>query len=109
MTDDITIKHKILSETATIPWGDLQTVYAQGLVIWVSGSLDLLEVATDFAEDNSDKIETWLTSGEVQKMSNDKAKQWSLSIPEVWATVISPWVLVQDKADSDNLLSDKTQ
>jgi hypothetical protein len=103
MTDEIDIKHKILTDTAEIPWSDLQTIYAKGLVIWVSGTLDLLEVAADFAADNTTTIEAWLTSGEVQKMSDEKAKQWSQTKPTVWASVIAPWVLVQDKSDSEIL------
>ncbi len=99
MTEEINIKHKILSETAEIPWNDLQTLYAKGLVIWVSGGLDLLQVATEFAEDNTAALEIWLTSGEVQKMTDEKAKQWNKTSPTVWTSVIAPWVLVQDKSD----------
>ena len=109
MTDEIEIKHKILTDTAEIPWTEMQTIYAKGLIIWVSGSLDLLEVATDFASDNTKAIKAWLTSGEVQKMTDEKAKQWSKSNPVVWASVIAPWVLVQDKSDSETLNSEKLQ
>lgn len=101
MAEELSLTDKILTETATIPWTDLQTLYAKGVLIWVSASLDLVEVASDFAEDNTSKIEHWLTSGEVQKMTDDKAREWSDSQPEVWASVIAPWVLVQDKTDSD--------
>ena len=109
MTEEIDVQHKILTDTAEIPWTDLQTIYAKGMVIWVSGSLDLLEVATHFAADNTQDIEAWLTSGEVQKMTDEKAKQWSNSMPVVWATVIAPWVLVQDKSDNEILDSRKLQ
>ena len=98
MTEKITLADKILSETATITWSELQTLYAKGVLIWVSASLDLIEVATDFAEDNSDKVKYWLTSAKVQKMSDDKARQWHKTQPELWASVVAPWVLVQDKS-----------
>lgn len=104
MAEELSLTDKILTETATIPWTDLQTLYAKGVLIWVSASLDLVEVASDFAEDNTSKIERWLTSGEVQKMTDDKAREWSDSQPEVWASVIAPWVLVQDRNDTDKVV-----
>jgi len=89
------IKQKILSETATIDWKSLERFYASGSVIWVDGHLDLVDIALKFIKDDNQSIEKLLISGEIAKLNKKIAKDWQQTNPELWATVVSPWVLVQ--------------
>ena len=91
------IKAKIVTETARINWLDLQKFYAAGSVISVSAELDLVEVAFAFSQDDKARVAAWLATGQVERTAEEQAKQWYQAKADLWAVVISPWVLVQDK------------
>ena len=89
------LKTKLNLETATAPWRELQTFFAQGLVLNISKELDLLTVGEQFAADNKDLFEQWLATGQVAQVSDQQALEWFQSDATVWALVIKPWILVQ--------------
>lgn len=91
------IRAKIVSETARINWLDLQKFYAAGSVITVEPTLDLIDVAFAFSQDNKAQVAAWLGTGQIDRTSEQQATLWYQAKTEVWAVVISPWVLVQDK------------
>ncbi len=93
------IKAKIISETARISWPQLQKFYAAGSVVSVSAGLDLVEVAFAFSADNKVQVADWLAAGSVGRTTEQQAQQWFDNNTELWAVVISPWVLVQDKPE----------
>lgn len=101
--DPALIKAKITAETARINWLDLQRFYAAGSVISVAPTLDLIEVAFAFSRNQKEQVATWLQSGEVSRTTEQQAQQWYQVTAELWAVVISPWVLVQDKPLSTQL------
>lgn len=91
----VPLKTKLNLETATAPWRELQTFFAQGLVLNISKELDLLTVGEQFAADNKDLFEQWLATGQVAQVSDQQALEWFQSDATVWALVIKPWILVQ--------------
>ena len=91
------VRAKIISETARINWLELQKFYAAGSVISVAAELDLISVAFAFSRDDKQQVTRWLQSGQVERTSGQQAQQWYQQQAELWAVVISPWVLVQDK------------
>ncbi|MDP4536551.1 DUF2288 domain-containing protein [Alkalimonas collagenimarina] len=97
------IKAKITSETARINWLELQKFYAAGSVVAVDVALDLVDVAFAFSQDDSAQVQSWLEQGSVARVSEPQAQQWFDAKQELWAVVISPWVLVQDKPTSAQL------
>ena len=92
------LKAKIISETARINWLELQKFYAAGSVIQVSAELDLVDVAFAFSQDDKTAVQNWLQSGLVDRVGDTQAQLWVEQQAELWAVVISPWILVQDKA-----------
>ena len=99
MKDNETLRAKLNGETGKIVWKELEKHYARGVVVVVDKNLDLVEVALQFAEDNKDPIEKWLTSGEVARAMAEDAKRWVETDPVFWAVVVAPWVLVQEKEE----------
>ena len=85
-----------LSQTARIPWRDLQTYYAGGSVVYVAAELDLVDVAVQLGLDNAAVFEQWIAAGAVAPVSDQQALQWYESERVLWAVVAAPWVLVQD-------------
>jgi hypothetical protein len=86
---------KINLETARIAWKELQRFFASGGAVYVSDELDLVEVAYQFSEDNKLQVERWLLKGQVARVSDEQAQAWFDADAEMWAVVVSPYVLVQ--------------
>ena len=91
----------IISETAKIPWLELQRFFASGKVIWIAGNLDLVEVALALQQDDVQSVNNWTVNQELAAVSDDQARQWVSDDSLLWAVAIKPWVLVQTiKTDS---------
>lgn len=95
------LRQKLNRETARIAWTELARFYAQGAVVEVSCEHDLVEVAAMLAEDNSAKIASLMNSGGLTRVADQRASQWQEGQSSVWAVVVAPWVLVQDKEAGD--------
>lgn len=94
------LRAKVNMETSRIEWKELQRFFASGVAIEVSTKLDLVEVAMQMHQDNKAKIEDFLSAGALAKVSDDRAAAWLATDEEVWAVVVSPWVLVQEIVNS---------
>lgn len=100
MTDnqpEMTLLEKLRSETAQISWLELQRYFAQGVVMNVNPSLNLVEVAMLFAQDESLSLKALLESAKVSLPSNDQARDWFKREALLWSVVVAPFVLVQER------------
>jgi hypothetical protein len=97
ITDSASIleKAKVNLETSKIPWVELQRFFAAGLAITVYSSLDLVEVAFQFSQDNKIQVEQWLKASLITPVSDQQASDWLATNATVWAVVVKPWILVQ--------------
>lgn len=93
------LRAKLNGETARIGWMELQRHHAAGKVIQVGEDLDLVEVAVQLAQDNGAQVEAWIRSGDIEMVSDTQAAAWVVVNQPLWAIVVSPWVLVQEKDD----------
>lgn len=91
------LKTKIALETARIDWKELQPWFAKGHVIVVSAELDLVSVAFELCQDNKQQFEAWMQSEQISNATDEQAKLWLEEDKELWAVVVKPWILVQDK------------
>jgi hypothetical protein len=94
------LKAKLNLETSSICWRDLQTYYARGHVVRVSPELDLLDVALELTADNKSQFEQWMTADQVGDVPPPLAQAWYDRDVELWAVVVAPWVLVQDRTNA---------
>ncbi len=94
---DLPLKDKLNLQTARIGWKELERFFARGRVLYVSAELDLVEVACALTEDDLTKFTAWTESGQVQHLQDETAKQWAKDDHHLWAVVIAPWVMVQDR------------
>jgi hypothetical protein len=93
--NDTELRDKINRETARLPWSELQRHFAQGTVVYVSTELDLVEVAVRISHDDKASISRWMGEGKVAKVTDQQAETWSAAEAVLWASVVSPFVLVQ--------------
>lgn len=87
---------KINSETARIPWRELQRFFAAGKVIQVAAGLDLVDVAYALDQDDVEQVQQWTDGLQLVPVSDEKAREWVAAEALLWAAVIKPWVLVQE-------------
>ncbi|WP_268797459.1 DUF2288 domain-containing protein [Pseudomonas huanghezhanensis] len=93
-----TLYAKLLGETASITWKELQPFFAKGALLWVEPSQDLIAVAEAFAENDEAAVAAWLGAGDVGKVAESRALDLLARDPALWAVVVAPWVLVQERA-----------
>ena len=74
---------KINLETAQISWKELERFFAGGRVISV--------------EDDVKAISGMLEKKEIGKVTDEQAQIWSDSDALLWAVVVRPWILVQQR------------
>ncbi len=95
-----TLYAKLLGETASITWKELEPFFAKGALLWVEADLDLIEVAEAVAEDQGAKVAAWLAAEKVAKVSATRALDLVERDPALWAVVVSPWILIQERAQA---------
>ncbi|TFW33057.1 DUF2288 domain-containing protein [Massilia horti] len=95
--NDTELHDKINQETARIRWSELERHFAAGNVVYVSEELDLINVALHISHDDADSVKRWMAEGKVAKVSDVQARTWQDTDASVWASVVSPFVLVQPK------------
>lgn len=86
-----------LSQTAQIAWAELAPLFARGQVIQVSGSIDLIAAAVAVAEDDKTQVARWMAQHQFGLLDVPTAKRWAQGTPDLWAVVVNPWVLVQQR------------
>lgn len=91
------LRAKINGETARMRWGELERFFASGVVIAVAPALDLVDVALRIASDDKDAVARWMNEGSVGRASDAQASAWHEADTELWAVVVKPWILVQQK------------
>ena len=93
-----TLYAKLLGETSTIEWNALQPFFAKGDLLWVEPGLDLIEAAQAVTQDDAAKVSAWMASGLLGRMTGEQALDVLERDPQLWAVVVSPWVMVQERA-----------
>lgn len=96
------LKQEIHAETSTIAWSELQRFFAAGKAVYVSVELDLVDVALQLSNDNSERVGQWMQAGKLAPVSDDQARCWIEADASVWAVVVKPFVLIQDIKESEN-------
>lgn len=88
----------ILGATAQIEWSALEPHFARGELLVVASGLDLVTVAQAFIDDDSGKVKGWMEQGQLAVASDEQAADWFERNPgTLWAVVIRPWVLMQER------------
>lgn len=93
----------LLGETARISWVELQPFFARGALLRVSGELDLVAAAEALVQDDRACVAAWLESGQLASVSALQAEDMLQRDPELWAVVVAPWVVIQERSGKPEL------
>lgn len=88
---------KVNRETARVAWTELIKHFASGTVIWIADELDLIDVAVRLAHDDKASVTAWMAAGQLAKVSDEQAQRWLDTNATLWASVVSPFILVQQE------------
>lgn len=94
---------KLLSETARISWQELQPFFARGALLKVAMGEDLVAIAAALAEDDRTRVAAWLDGGQLCKVEAEQAQDFLVRDPQLWAVVVAPWVVIQERAEKATL------
>jgi hypothetical protein len=94
---DTELRDKVNRETARLPWTELLKHFAQGNVVWVADTLDLVDVAVRISHDDKASIGQWMEAGLLAKVDDQQAQRWLDTDAQLWASVVSPFILVQQE------------
>ena len=92
-------KAELNTQTARLSWPELEPHFARGVVLRVAPEIDLVEVATCFANDDKPAVEQWLSEGAIRHLDTGTASRWRDGNPDLWAVVVAPWVVVQEREE----------
>jgi len=93
---------KLLTETAKVRWSELTVLFNGGALIRIAAELDLVSVAEAIANDDAAQVSAWAAAGWLEKMPPSLASEYEARDAELWAVVVSPWVVVQDRSQGSN-------
>ena len=89
------LQSKLSEDMGVISWPELERHFARGAVIVAAPGLALLDVAQAMALDDAAVLASWLADGKVCRATDEHARSWSISRPDLRAVVVAPWVVVQ--------------
>ncbi len=97
MKQEQPLDEKLNFETALISWNELQLSFAQGKLLIVDTSIDLIETASLIAENSAKEMQKLIKRNKVAFASVDWVKKYCNDKTELWAVVIAPYVVAQLK------------
>lgn len=91
--DVSTTEEKLAKYTGHVAWSYLKPHYENGSLFFVDPELKLEDVGAAISHNDKMRVEAWLKSGELVKISALHAAQWEDGTNEFEALVVSPFVL----------------
>lgn len=96
--DALSTPEKLEKYTGEVDWQYLKPHFESGALIYVDPTLSITEVGSAVADDDSQKIQSWLKSGDLVKPSKLHAQWWQENPETFTALVVTPFVLIQPAA-----------
>ena len=88
---------QLLGETARISWAEIMPQFAKGNVLWVASEKDLVAVAEHIINDDKKQVSALMQQKALHPLKDAQALDFQQRDPELWAVVVSPWVLLQER------------
>ena len=92
---ELTTKEKLNQETAILTWKELEVYFAQGKLLTVDPSCDLIEVASKISDNDAKQLEALIDKNLIQFATPNWIKENCKDETELWTVVIAPYILCQ--------------
>lgn len=98
MSNEIsTLYAQLLGETAQITWAEIMPQFAKGNVLWVASQQDLVAVAEYIINDDKKQVSALMQQKALHVLTDATAMDYAARDPELWAVVVAPWVIIQER------------
>ena len=98
MSNEIsTLYAQLLGETAQITWAEVMPQFAKGNVLWVASQQDLVAVAEYIINDDKKQVSALMQQKALHVLTDETAMDYATRDPELWAVVVAPWVIIQER------------
>lgn len=89
------IQDQLQDELADVTWADLQPHSRRDAVIVVNESLNIVEVGTAIASDETLKVQAWIDEQLIQKPTSEQLGLWNQDPAKKFSTlIVAPYVLI---------------
>ena len=93
---DEELRTHLHGETSKLPWSELETHFARGVLFKVEKGIDIIDVAIVMSRDDKDTLKEWIDTQKVIAVETDDAQRWHDASESLWSVVIAPFILVQE-------------
>ena len=91
------LEESFKKEVEVADWSMLKSHFERGVLVSVSQTLDLIEVAVAVAEDSVEVVKEWMRKGDLKNTTVEEAEVWAAKPHEKMAEflIVQPYVLIQ--------------
>lgn len=93
---DEELRAHLHGETSKLPWSELETHFARGVLFKVEKGIDIIDVAIVMSRDDKDTLKEWIDTQKVIAVETDDAQRWHDASESLWSVVVAPFILVQE-------------
>ena len=93
---DEELRTHLHGETSKLPWTELETHFARGVLFKVAKGTDILDVAIVMSRDDKESLKKWIDDKTVIGVEVEDAKKWHETSASLWTVVVAPFILVQE-------------
>lgn len=89
------LKDKLTSELIDCSWDMLEPHFKRGALIFVDSELDIIEVGMAIAQDSTEQVKKWLSSGKIKNVDDTVAKKIKADFEKFSFLILQPYVIFQ--------------
>ncbi len=92
---ELTTKEKLNQETAILTWKELEVYFAQGKLLTVTPSCDLIDVASKISDNDAKQLEHLIDKKLIQFATPNWIRENCTDDTQLWTVVIAPYIISQ--------------
>jgi len=90
------LRKNLDSESGRLHWQELEKHFARGAVRVISNETNLIDIAVDIAQNNTEKISIAVENNTVSEPTDSQARDWQQQNASYLCVVVAPFVLIQE-------------
>ncbi|MDX2495026.1 MAG: DUF2288 domain-containing protein [Desulfuromusa sp.] len=88
-------------DLAEVTWRELKIHLQRDSIIVFSAEIDLIEAAVAVADDDKNRVESWLSAGQLGKPTDQQLKDWEDGADKLFRMlIVQPFILIQEIVDA---------
>ncbi len=88
-------------DLAEVTWRELKIHLQRDAIIVFSAEIDLIEAAVAVADDDKNRVESWLAAGQLGKPTDQQLKDWEDGADMLFRMlIVQPFILIQEIVDA---------